>query len=158
MTLIVKTVTRWVIGFIMLFGIYTVLYGHHAPGGGFAGGVILAGSFILLMLAMGKEECLGRLHLRLALRLSSGGIALFLVIGLLGVPLGGYFLANFLFRSKIGVEISLLSAGTIQPIDVGIALLVTCAVYLIFALLSFHKVVTREGNRYLESSDHIDEE
>ena len=50
MTLIVKTITRLTVGLIMLFGIYIVLHGHLTPGGGFAGGVIVALSFIHLML------------------------------------------------------------------------------------------------------------
>ena len=51
MTLIVKTVTRWVKVFIFQYGIYVIITGHLAPGGGFAGGVIIACSYILLTLA-----------------------------------------------------------------------------------------------------------
>ena len=42
MSLVVKTVTGWLKAFILLFGIYIVLYGHLTPGGGFAGGVVVA--------------------------------------------------------------------------------------------------------------------
>ena len=45
MSLIVKTITRLTVGLILLFGIYIVLHGHLSPGGGFAGGVIIALSF-----------------------------------------------------------------------------------------------------------------
>ena len=55
MTIIVKTVSSWVKVLIFLFGIYVTIFGHLTPGGGFAGGVILAGSYILLMLAFGRE-------------------------------------------------------------------------------------------------------
>ncbi len=48
MSLIVKTVTGLVVCFIMLFGIYIILHGHLSPGGGFAGGVMVALSFVLL--------------------------------------------------------------------------------------------------------------
>ncbi len=37
MTLIVKTVTRFTLGFILIYGIYVALTGHESPGGGFAG-------------------------------------------------------------------------------------------------------------------------
>ena len=40
---------------IFLYGIYVIVHGHLTPGGGFAGGVILAGSFILLILAYGSD-------------------------------------------------------------------------------------------------------
>jgi multicomponent Na+:H+ antiporter subunit B len=62
MTLIVKTVTRLTLGFIIIYGIYMGLTGHVSPGGGFAGGVIIALSFINVMLAFGKEAALKRLH------------------------------------------------------------------------------------------------
>ncbi len=158
MTVIVKTVTRWVTGFILVFGLYQVFYGHHSPGGGFSGGVILASAFILLMLAFGKEICLKLLRLDRTVSLAAAGIMFFLLVGLIAVPLGGYFLANFLFRKKIAVSIDLLGAGTIQPIDIGIALLVTCAIFLIFSYLSFHRVVVREGKRKMESSKPVEED
>ena len=55
MTLIVKTITRLLFGFIILYGVSIVLYGHLTPGGGFAGGVILACGFILLVLSFGRD-------------------------------------------------------------------------------------------------------
>jgi len=55
MTVIVKTVSSWVKVLIFLFGIYIILFGHLTPGGGFAGGVILASSYVLLMLAFDKS-------------------------------------------------------------------------------------------------------
>ena len=55
MTVIVKKTTQLIAGLIFLYGIYIIIHGHLTPGGGFAGGVILAGSFILLILAFGSE-------------------------------------------------------------------------------------------------------
>ena len=55
MTIIVKTISSWVKVLIIVFGIYIILFGHLTPGGGFAGGVILASSYILLMLAFGRK-------------------------------------------------------------------------------------------------------
>ena len=54
MTLIVKTISSWVKMLVFLFGIYIILFGHISPGGGFAGGVILACSYVLIMLAFGR--------------------------------------------------------------------------------------------------------
>ena len=58
MTLIVKTITRLVLGFIVILSASTILYGHITPGGGFAGGVMIACGFILLVLAFGKNTVL----------------------------------------------------------------------------------------------------
>jgi multisubunit Na+/H+ antiporter MnhB subunit len=64
MTLIVKAITRFVGVMVMLFGVYIVLHGHLTPGGGFAGGVILASGMILLTLAFGKGVSLKILSTR----------------------------------------------------------------------------------------------
>ena len=53
MSLIVKNTARLVAGFIAVFGIYIALTGHLSPGGGFAGGVILAAAAVLVILAFG---------------------------------------------------------------------------------------------------------
>jgi len=74
MTLIVKTVTRITLGFILLYGIYLALNGHISPGGGFVGGVIMSLAFIHIMLAFGKEAALKRLGshgLRFAISIAS---------------------------------------------------------------------------------------
>jgi multicomponent Na+:H+ antiporter subunit B len=55
MTVIVKKTTQLIAGLVFLYGIYVIIHGHLTPGGGFAGGVILAGSFILLILAYGSD-------------------------------------------------------------------------------------------------------
>ncbi|NQT18078.1 MAG: MnhB domain-containing protein, partial [Planctomycetes bacterium] len=55
MTPIVKTITRLILGFIVVFSASVILYGHITPGGGFAGGSMLACGFVLLLLAFGKE-------------------------------------------------------------------------------------------------------
>lgn len=61
MTLIVKVITRLTVGLILLYGIYIVLHGHISHGGGFAGGVIIALSFVNLMLAYGRDVALKKL-------------------------------------------------------------------------------------------------
>ena len=55
MTLIVKKTTQLIAGMIFMYGIYVVVHGHLTPGGGFAGGVIMAGSLIVIILAYGSD-------------------------------------------------------------------------------------------------------
>src|SRR3989338_7745864 len=94
MTLIVKTITRLTVGLILLYGIYIVLHGHLSPGGGFAGGVIIALSFIHLMLAFGREVAFKKLSQTAASVLESLGALMFLSVVLLGFT-GGFFFFNF---------------------------------------------------------------
>jgi len=55
MTLIVKKTTQLIAGMIFMYGIYVIVHGHLTPGGGFAGGVIMAGSLIVIILAYGGD-------------------------------------------------------------------------------------------------------
>jgi multicomponent Na+:H+ antiporter subunit B len=89
MTLIVKTVTRITLGFILLYGIYITVNGHVAPGGGFVGGVIIALSFVHIMLAFGKKVALKRLHSS-ALRVVISAIALLLLFMVAGPKENGF--------------------------------------------------------------------
>ena len=43
---IVSVVTGLLYPYVVLFGVYIILNGHHTPGGGFQGGAILAALFI----------------------------------------------------------------------------------------------------------------
>jgi multicomponent Na+:H+ antiporter subunit B len=131
MTLIVKTITRLTVGLILLYGIYIVLHGHLSPGGGFPGGVIIALSFIHLMLAFGKDAALRRLSRLRASILESLGAIIFLSIAAAGF-LAGYFFLNFLNK---GQAFELFSAGTIPLYNIAISFKVGAGLFLIFVAL-----------------------
>lgn len=150
MTVIVKTVTRWVKVFIFLYGVYIVITGHLSPGGGFAGGVIIACSYILLTLAYGKEFALKRLGPLTAAGLDSGGALLFLIVSLLALGGGGLFFANVLQKRYPGREFQLLSAGSIPIANIAIGLKVFSSLFLIFVILSILRIVLdAEGRQSL---------
>ena len=137
MTLIVKTITRLTVGLILIYGIYIVLHGHISPGGGFAGGVIIALSFIHLMLAFGKEFALKKLNDVKALILENIGAIMFLGIALLGF-LGGYFFFNFIDK---GQPFRLFSAGIIPLCNIAICLKVGAGLFAVFvALVVLYKI------------------
>jgi multicomponent Na+:H+ antiporter subunit B len=131
MSLIVKTVTRLTVGLIMIFGIYIILHGHLSPGGGFAGGVILALSFVHLMLAFGKETAASKFSSRLASNLESLGALMFLSIALLGF-LGGSFFMNIFHKGR---PFELVSAGAIPFSNIAISIKVGVGLFAIFLAL-----------------------
>lgn len=135
MTVIVKTITDFVAAFIVVFGAYIVLYGHLTPGGGFAGGVIMACAFILVLLAHGKEQAFARLPEKVAHVLDSGGALAFLLIGWIGVS-GGFFFLNVFGR---GDMFRLLSSGMILPLNIAIAFKVGSSLFLVFAALAMFR-------------------
>lgn len=52
---ILKTVVKAVVLIILTFSIYLFLSGHHTPGGGFIGGLVMASAFVLLFLTYDVE-------------------------------------------------------------------------------------------------------
>jgi multicomponent Na+:H+ antiporter subunit B len=140
MTLIVKTITRLSVGLILLYGIYIVLHGHLSPGGGFAGGVIIALSFIHLMLAFGKEEALKIIPKPFIALLESFGAIFFLGIAVVGF-LGGYFFYDWFNKGK---PFALVSGGTIILSNIGIALKVSLGLFGIFLVLILLKFTPKK--------------
>ena len=135
MTVIVKTISSWVKVLIVLFGIYIILFGHLTPGGGFAGGVILASSYVLLMLAFGGEFVKKDLPLSLVSKLDCIGAFMFILVAILGLVFGGTFFVNFLVE-KYGQPLNLLSAGTIPFSNIAIGLKVGASLFLVIYSLS----------------------
>ena len=130
MSIIVKTVTRLTAWLIMLYGINIVLHGHVSPGGGFAGGVIIALSFIHLILAYGKEMVLKKLSEGLVSVWESTGATVFLTIALLGLP-AGFFFKNF------------LPAG--EPFHIAISFKVWAGLFSIFVALVLLRIDKEQG-------------
>jgi len=137
MTIIVKTVSSWVKVLIFLFGICIILTGHLTPGGGFAGGVILASSYVLLMLAFGREFAEENLPLAAASRLDCAGAIMFAAIAVLGFVWGGSFFFNYLYQIYLpGKALNLVSAGTIPLSNIAIGIKVGASLFLIIVMLS----------------------
>lgn len=139
MTLIVKTITRLTVGLILLYGIYIVTHGHLSPGGGFPGGVIIALSFIHLMLAFGKDLALKKLSEKLAAFFESLGAIMFLTIALLGIA-SGYFFFNFVFKGR---PFNLFSAGIIPLCNIAICFKVGAGLFAVFVALILLKITIK---------------
>jgi len=142
MSVIVKRVTRITVSLIFLFGIYILLHGHLTPGGGFAGGVIMALSFIHVVLAFGREEAQKHLKESFILLLEPVGGLLFLGIALIGLT-GGYFFLNVLPK---GTPYRLFSSGIILPCNIAIFLKVGAGLFTSFIALTALKI-DRDKNK-----------
>ncbi|MFH1760726.1 MAG: MnhB domain-containing protein [bacterium] len=143
MTEIVKTITRFVGSTILLFGIYIVLHGHTSHGGGFAGGVIIASSFILLTLAHGKDIPFKIMSKQIATTYISIGALIFMSMALLGYTKGQFFV-NFLPKGK---PFEFFSAGTIPISDFGVGISVFAAVFMVFMVLSIFRIDQPGGKK-----------
>jgi multicomponent Na+:H+ antiporter subunit B len=132
MSLIVKTIARLTVGLSLLFGVYIALHGHFGPGGGFAGGVIIALSLIELVLAFGRERVWKKFGPEAALPLIGLGALIFLAIALFGYAAGAFFQSWL----PAGQRFALLGAGTIPLSEIAVALAVAGGIYIFFTVMS----------------------
>ena len=143
MTLIVKNTARLVAGFIAVFGVYIAATGHLTPGGGFAGGVILAAAAVLVVLAFGKDYASGLIGEAQCHVWDAAGAAAFLAIALCGYFLGDFF-TNFLPAGRLH---HLHSGGAIPLSNLAILVKVGAGLAGAFlALSAFRRVRTGQEN------------
>ncbi|MBC7190352.1 hypothetical protein H5U35_09185 [Candidatus Aerophobetes bacterium] len=144
MTQIVKTIAKFVVPPIILFGVYLVVHGHLTPGGGFPGGVIIASAFILLVLSFGKEVTFQKMKISVASVLESVGALIFLAVALIGMAVGGWFFYNFLPK---GHPLKIISSGSIPFSNVGIGIKVAGGVFAVFLTLIAFRIKSSRGGR-----------
>jgi multisubunit Na+/H+ antiporter MnhB subunit len=125
MSEIVRTISKLSSGLIFFYGIYIVLLGHLTPGGGFAGGVIISGAFILLIVANGIDEKKILREKERAGLMETLGIFLFWIIAVIGTCTGTFFFLNFLGKGK---PFNMFSAGTVPLCNIGIGIEVSAAI------------------------------
>ena len=135
MSLIVRTVCRGLAGFVLLYGVYVVAYGHLSPGGGFAGGVIAACAFVMILLAEGTASAQRVFSRAAASTLDSLGVLLFWFVAGLGLLVAGTYFAN-LGATPTDAHYALFSGGSIPVANLGIGLKVCSSLYLVVGVLS----------------------
>jgi multicomponent Na+:H+ antiporter subunit A len=119
---ILEVITRLVFHTIVLFSIYLLFAGHNAPGGGFAGGLVVGLALVLRYLAGGRHE------LDVAAPVDAGavmGTGLFIALGtgLTALILGGQVLQSTLLDWHLPL-LGHVHFVTSAILDVGVYLLV----------------------------------
>jgi len=99
MSKIVRTMSRPLILFILIYGLYIIMHGHLTPGGGFQGGAVFASGVAMLIVAFGSYNIHQRLKEHHLSILESSGALIF--IGLAFGGLATLFFYNFLVGSSI---------------------------------------------------------
>lgn len=137
MSIIVKKVSQLIAGLIFMYGIYIILHGHLTPGGGFAGGAIIAGAFILLILAFGSSSLNLKKEVAGTSNTESIAILVVVLLAIMALFLGaGVFFTNYLPK---GVAGELVSAGIIPFYNIFIGIEVAGAILTIFLALVIFK-------------------
>jgi multicomponent Na+:H+ antiporter subunit B len=123
-SLILRTATRVLMPLLLLFGIFLLLRGHNAPGGGFAGGLVVAAAYALDSFAFGSAAARRALLVDPS-RLIGTGLLLALGSGLLPLLFGRKFLTSLWFSTEAGLGTPLLFDTGVFLVVVGVVLTMT---------------------------------
>ena len=120
-SLILTTVTRFLVVLMLAFSVYLLLRGHNQPGGGFVGGLVAAIAFALMAITDGSRRVarLVRVDPRVVAMV---GVGVALTAGLFAAAAGAPFLTG-LWAFPAGLPL-----GTPLLFDVGVYLAVIGAV------------------------------
>jgi multicomponent Na+:H+ antiporter subunit B len=141
--IIVRYMSRIIVPFVQLYGLYVILHGHLSPGGGFSGGAIVAASMILYALSFNLAQGTKKLSHDVSSLLESGGALIFAGMGLFAILLGTNFLGNKAAGFPLGTPGNLFSSGAIMVITAGVGIKVASTM-----ITLFYSLIEGEGHHY----------
>jgi multicomponent Na+:H+ antiporter subunit B len=129
--MLLRTTAPLLVGLLAMLSIFLLLRAHHAPGGGFAAGLILAGAVAVQLLAHGPQRARRTLHVH-PRTLVGVGVAIAALAACIGPAVG-----DPLLTPVPGPYIpGLTELGSVMVFDIGVYLIVAgTAVAVMFALV-----------------------
>ena len=118
-SMIFRAATPFLMLLLIVFSIYALIRGHHEPGGGFIGGLLIAAAFSLHVLAHDVPSTRRLLGVDPHV-LMGGGLLMAAGAGVLGLVLDGVFLRG------VWAQVALPAFGMV---DIGTPLLFDAGVY-----------------------------
>ena len=118
--LAVKTTCRMIVPFSMIFALYVIAHGHHSPGGGFQGGVILGAAVILYAISHNLRSSLMRISERLAALFCGLGVFIYAGTGLLCSFYGANYLDYAALSKILGVDPVTARSHGILMVEIGV--------------------------------------
>lgn len=101
---IIMTTVRIVTPFVLTYGLYLTFHGANSPGGGFQGGALVGVVVLMLAFAFGIQPTREWVGSGLMSGLASGGVLVFVGVGLGTLALGGTFLEYGLYEPFVGSD------------------------------------------------------
>jgi len=141
--IIIESLARFLAPFIQAFALYVLFLGHYSPGGGFQGGVLMAASFILLVIAYDIKEGKRRFTEKFNIVLNGTGVLVYSGIGLLCLILGG----NYLDYSQLAaiLPVGPEEARSLGILGVEIGVEITVAAIMVSIFLDLASAGEHEG-------------
>lgn len=130
---IVKMVAKYLIPFLLMFGIYVILNGHISPGGGFAGGAIMGAGLILFSSAYGFPAAHAVLTQKRLQRTTFCALSFYAIAKGYSFYTGAHHLETGI---PLGTPGAILSSGLILPLNICVGIVVTCTMYSFYSLFT----------------------
>ena len=135
-----------ILPFALVYIFYIILHGHLSPGGGFQGGVLMAGLVVLLYLGHGYETTVNTLSYGLLHKGEGVASVVYVALALMGVAVGAQFCQNILYtHGNVG---DLYSSGTIFWMNITVGVKVITGIgsisLLMISLMSDREIDTTE--------------
>jgi len=145
--IIIKTLARILVPFIQLYALYVIMHGHHSPGGGFQGGVILAASLILLMITHGVKNTQKRISDKAVAIFSSSGVFIYAGIGVACLFLAGNYLDYSKLAGLLHVDPAQARSLGILGVEIGVGLAVMAVMFSVFFNISRGEVPEEDEDK-----------
>ena len=130
---IVKNVARFIIPFLLVFGIYLMLNGHLSPGGGFSAGAVMGASFILYSSAYGYKDAKKVLTEKFIRITTLCSLAFYASAKCYSFYCGANHIPTGIPLGETG---AILSSGLILPLNIAVGLVVACTMYSFYSLFT----------------------
>ena len=145
--IIIKTLARILVPFIQIYALYVIMHGHHSPGGGFQGGVILAASFVILMITHGIKKTQKRISEKAVAIFSSSGVFIYAGIGAVCLLLSGNYLDYSTLAKLLHVAPAEARSLGILGIEIGVGLAVMAVMFSVFFDISRGEVSEKDEDK-----------
>ena len=130
--LIVKTTCRLIMPFIQIFGLYVIAHGHHSPGGGFQGGVILGASMILFAIAFDLRSALKRMSERVTALLCTLGVFIYAGTGIVSLFFEKNYLDYGALAPILGTDPVSSRSHAILVVEIGVGIAVMAVMVVLY--------------------------
>lgn len=134
--IIIRSTSRLLIPFIQIFAFYVVAHGHHSPGGGFQGGVVLGAAVILFAISQNLRVAIAKFSEKTAAVLSAAGVFIYAGTGMLCLMIGENFLNYGALAPILGTDRVMARSYGILIVEIGVALAVMSVMIWIYYNLS----------------------
>jgi multicomponent Na+:H+ antiporter subunit B len=130
--LIVKTSCRLIVPFSQIFALYVIAHGHHSPGGGFQGGVILGASIVLFAISHNLRSALTHISEKMAVLLCGLGVFIYAGTGLLCMLFDTNYLNYSALAPIFGTNPIMARSHGILMVEIGVGISVMAVMILLY--------------------------